>query len=73
MLIKDNKCITNFVIIANSCINNTFKMFLLIVLLNTVRKLNEKVISSRIQWQPLVERPIVIQAINLKTDIKWGL
>ena len=45
-------------------------MFLLIVLLNTVRKLNEKVISSRIQWQPLVERPIVIQAINLKTDIK---
>ena len=72
-LVTNNKCITNFINIANVCINlgfqplhfknliliiipkpnkpayDSLKIFCLIVLLNILRKLIEKVISKRIQ------------------------
>ena len=74
VLVADNKYITNFIYIANTCINLSFwslhltsiiipklnklaydspKIFHPIVLLNTLSKLIEKVISERIQIQSI--------------------
>ena len=90
-VVKDNKCLSNIVNIANTCIDlgywsthfkillsivipkpnkiayNSLKTFRLIVLLNTLGKLIEKVIGERLQFQ-LISKEFIY--LNQFEDLK---